>query len=159
MDIDCSVFIQCVVQWICPSVSEEPAVYLLRVVVLQFYEKCVSVLLCFLLLTFYYFVILSLSQLCVSFKFACYPTTILLPFFPFLLSTSNCSKAAVIEIVILTAVNIILYCCVCSLVTGGYLHLGGTAASMSLKDEIVCSYESDQATGVMTQSLQSGLCV
>jgi hypothetical protein len=38
----------------------------------------------------------------------------------------------------LTAVKIILYCCVCSLVTGGYLYLGGTTASMCLKDEIVC---------------------
>jgi len=76
------------------------------------------------------------------------------PFFPFLFSLSNCSKAAVIKIEILTTGNILLYCCVCSLVTGG--HLGGTAASMCLKDEIVCSYESDQATGVMTQGLQSG---
>jgi hypothetical protein len=59
---------------------------------------------------------------------------LLLPFFPFLLSSSNCSKAAVFEIEILTAGNIILYCCVCSLVTGGYIHLGGTTAYLHVPE-------------------------
>lgn len=96
--------------------------------------RSVFLLCCAFFWLFINFVILSPSRLCVSFTFSYYSTTILLPLFPFLLSSSNCSKAAVFEIEILTAGNIILYCCVCSLVTGGYIHLGGTTACLHVPE-------------------------
>ena len=119
------------------------------------YEECFSALLCFLLLTFYYFILSFFpSHDCVSFTSLVIPPQSFSPLFhssfPRRIVQSCCYWKE-----ILTAGKIIVYYFVCNLVTGGYLHLGRTTF-FRVPERWSSSYESYQAAGVVTQSLQSG---